>query len=36
VRPFSREATELAHTFADQSVIALENARMFSGLRSGN
>lgn len=33
VRPFSAQATTLAQTFADQSVIALENARMFAALR---
>lgn len=33
VRPFGAQATALAQTFADQSVIALENARMFSALR---
>lgn len=35
VRPFSPHATALAQTFADQSLIALENARMISGLRAG-
>jgi len=34
VRPFSAQATALAQTFADQSVIALDNARMVSALRS--
>lgn len=34
VRPFGAEATALARTFADQSVIALENARMVSALRA--
>lgn len=33
VRPFSTQATALARTFADQSVIALENARMIKALR---
>lgn len=33
VRPFSDTATILARTFADQSVIAIENARMMSALR---
>jgi DNA-binding CsgD family transcriptional regulator/transcriptional regulator with GAF, ATPase, and Fis domain len=34
VRPFSSEATGLARMFADQSVIAIENARLISALRS--
>ena len=34
VRPFNGQATALAHTFADQSVIALDNARMISALRA--
>lgn len=33
VRPFGAQATMLAQTFADQSVIALENARMITALR---
>ncbi len=33
VRPFGAQATSLAQTFADQSVIALENARMIAALR---
>ncbi len=33
VRPFSAQASALAQTFADQSVIALDNARMFCALR---
>ncbi len=33
VRPFSAQATTLAQTFADQSVIALDNARMIGALR---
>lgn len=35
VRPFSTEATTLAQTFADQSVIAIDNARMVSEVRHG-
>lgn len=34
VRPFNAQATALAQTFADQSVIALDNARMVSALRA--
>jgi len=34
VRPFSAQATTLAQTFADQSVIALDNARLVSALRA--
>ncbi len=34
VRPFNAQVTALAHTFADQSVIALDNARMISELRA--
>lgn len=33
VRPFGTQATTLAQTFADQSVIALDNARMIETLR---
>lgn len=33
VRPFGEKATALAQTFADQSIIALENARMIAALR---
>jgi DNA-binding CsgD family transcriptional regulator/GAF domain-containing protein len=33
VRPFGAQATTLAQTFADQSVIALDNARMIAALR---
>ncbi|GEM_PF-675117 len=33
VRPFSAQATALAQTFADQSIIALDNARMIAALR---
>lgn len=35
VRPFSPQATALAQTFADQSLIALDNARMVAALRKG-
>ncbi len=34
VRPFNAQAMALAQTFADQSVIALDNARMISALRA--
>ena len=34
VRPFGEQAIALAQTFADQSVIALDNARMVSALRT--
>ena len=34
VRPFDEKAMQLARMFADQSVIAIENARMMSELRS--
>jgi len=33
VRPFSAQSTTLAKSFADQSVIALDNARMIDALR---
>jgi DNA-binding CsgD family transcriptional regulator/GAF domain-containing protein len=34
LRPFDEKAVQLARMFADQSVIAIENARMMSELRS--
>jgi len=34
VRPFSAEAVSLAQTFADQSIVALDNARLVSALRA--
>jgi len=36
VRPFDNKSLELARMFADQSVIAIENARMMSQLRRGD
>ncbi|MEX0338006.1 MAG: LuxR C-terminal-related transcriptional regulator [Arenibacterium sp.] len=36
LRPFDDRAVQLARIFADQSVIAIENARLMSALRSNN
>jgi GAF domain-containing protein len=36
VHPFDDRSLQLANTFADQSVIAIENARMLSRLRSAS
>jgi GAF domain-containing protein len=34
LRPFDEKTVQLARMFADQSVIAIENARLMSELRS--
>ena len=36
IRPFTDDITRLASIFADQSVIAIQNARLISALRKAN